>query len=302
MKKNNTSSDKKKEKILRNGWLFGVCGIGSSVIALYLGRSTTQLADLIRKSCETLAVFLSWLTFRKSSEETNQSYNYGYGKLENLASLIVAEVIIISFFVIVYNAMTRMQNPSPVGNLWFGFLLAINDFALNSWFWNQNYKLAQQTYTPIMESQWRLYRIKTIINGCVILILGLTMLFKTYAWSLFIDPVGSLLVAIYLPISAYHIARQSIRELLDRAIVDVGLLNLIKQVIGSSGNDHPKLVNIRSRQVGCHKHIELILEFDGNTLLTDIQSVSSFIVADLEIRIPNSIIACIPAARISKPF
>lgn len=82
---------------------------------LFFGRSTILLADLLRRSSELLMLFISWLVYRKVMKGSTKTFNYGYGKLESLASLAIACVMVISFGIVANTAFQQFRNPVESG-------------------------------------------------------------------------------------------------------------------------------------------------------------------------------------------
>ena len=202
-----TEVDVKKEKTLRYGWMIGVWAILPASVSFFLGKSHTLLADLIKRICETLVLFFSWVAFKKGLRGETEKYHYGHGKLEDLVSLFFGQVILLSAGVIVFIALQRMSSPRPHGNLYFGILVALVDAIVNGYFWKRNHALARLASTPLIESQWRLYKAKTVVNVCVLASLVLCVFLGNSASATSVDVVGSFVVALYLMQSAYGLLK-----------------------------------------------------------------------------------------------
>lgn len=290
--------DRQREQSILIGWVLGIFSICPDIVVTILTHSITVLTDVFRTGTDTLASFLSWLTMRKVAHGHDARYNYGYGKLESLASLAVAAAMMLSFIVIVFTAIERVHNPRPVQNITLGVVFSTIAGLANGFCWYRNRRIAQHESSPIMESQWRLYRAKTVINVCVLLSLILSAMFSSYSWShhwaVYIDPVASLLLATILAFSAYKIVSVSVYDLLDRSleeslevIIDNGLQPYHDRYVAYHG--------LRSRKSGRHTYIELFLEFPGDLKMSDVQQRMNEMRYSLEGKIPGSRIVIIPA-------
>jgi ferrous-iron efflux pump FieF len=282
-----------KERSVRTGWLLGLFSLLPTIIAVVIGHSTTLLAGLFKMVCETFASFLAWLSLRKVAKGKTGVYQYGYGKLESLSSLTVAGAMVISFTIVLYGAIDRVRHPAPVGQVWLGLLTTSIAFALNIWLWLKNYRLARKDPSPIMESQWRLFRTKAINNLSVISALGLSVLLRSYSWSLYIDPLGSLSVAGFLLSSAYRVASASVYDLLDQTLEEA-LQFVILQELAAYFDEYERFHGVRSRKSGGDVYVEIFLEFDGNKQMAEVQSVISEMKAGLEQKIQNSHVSIVP--------
>ena len=288
-----TGFAQEKESSVRTGWLLGLIGLFPGVVSVIIGHSTTILADFFKTACETFANFLAWLSLRRVAKGKTGVFQYGYGKLENMSSLIVAGAMAIAFAIVFYGAIDRIRNPAPVGQVWLGFLTTSIAFALNVWLWLKNYRLARKDPSPIMESQWRLFRTKAINNLSTILVLGFSVLLRPYSWSLYIDPLGSLIVAGFLLSSAYSVASASVYDLMDRTLEEA-LQFIILQELAAYFDEYERFHGVRSRKSGGDVYVEIFLEFDGDRKVAEVQRVINEMRASLEQKIQNSHVSIVP--------
>lgn len=290
------SLSQQKERSILLGVIFGLFGLATGLFAAISANSTAILSEVLKNAGLTIAVLLSWLSLRKVHAGRTEGYNYGYGKLENFSGLIVAVVMIVSFFLILYHTVERFQSRvemHPVGvdiGLAFSVAALICSIAL----WNHDYHLAKKEHSPVMESLWRLYRTKTISTGVVILSLLLSIVFSSHAWSLYIDPVGSIIVSLFLVYSIYSVSSQSMYDLLDRALEE-SLQLVILRALASHFHEYEALHGIRSRRTGGNVFIEIFLEFEGERKMSEVQQIVDSIKMDLEQKIQGSHVVIAPA-------
>lgn len=284
-----------RERSVFAGLLIGAVALIPGLVAVILGHSTTLLADWLRSFSETFAILLSWLTLRKVTRGSRADYDYGYGKLESLSSLIVAAAMTLSFAAVVFIAVSRIRQPEPVRQVGWGLVVSIGAAMINLTLWRRNYHLARQEQSPIMESQWRLFRAKAVVNLTVILTLGLSVLLRRFAWSVYIDPIGSLIVAGFLLASAYQVASTSVYDLLDKALEE-SLQFVILQELAAHYDTYRCFHDFQSRRSGGDVYIELFLEFDGDLQMAEVQRRIDAIRASLEARIQNSRVLVVPTS------
>ena len=286
---NKDNAYQQKERSLFIGFLFGFGSLVPTIIAMMLANSVTLQSNVLRSGSETLAIFFSWLTVRKVVEGTTHKYNYGYGKLENLASLVVAAVMMISLAIIFRNAIVRFRNPVAIGGLGTGIGLLFAGIAggANGWYWLRIHDIAAQQTSPIMESQWRLFRARTMANICVIFSLGLSIVLKAYSWAIYIDPVGSIVLSGFLLFSAYSVISMSVYDLLDKTLEE-SLQLIILRELAAYFDEYLALHGIRSRRSGSTIYIEIFLEFDAERKVKEVQKVIDSMKRKLEQTIQGS--------------
>jgi len=289
------SLSQQKERSILLGVVLGLFGLVTGLFAALFANSTAVLSEVLKNASLTVAVFLSWLSLRKVNVGKTEGYNYGYGKLENFSGLIVAAVMIVSFFFILYHTIERFQarvemHPTGVDiSLVFSVIALICSIAL----WNHDYHLAKKEHSPVMESLWRLYRSKTVSTAVVILTLVLSVIFSKYAWSLYIDPVGSIIVSLFLAYSIYSVSSQSMYDLLDRALEESLQLVILRE-LASHFHEYEALHGIRSRRTGGNVYIEIFLEFEDERKMSEVQEIIDAIRTDLEQKIQGSQVVIVP--------
>ena len=292
-----TNPYQQKERSLFIAFVFGAGVLVPSIVAMILSNSMTLQSNLLRSGSETLAIFFSWLTVRKAAKGTTDTYNYGYGKLENLASLVIAAVMITSLAIIFFSAIARFQDPVTIGGLGTGIGIGVLFAGLagsaNAWCWLRTRRLSQKEISPIMESQWRLFRARTIANLCVIFSLVLSVSLRKYSWTVYIDPSGSIVLSGFLFFSAYGVISMSVYDLLDRTLEESLQLVILRE-LATYFDEYVAFHGIRSRRSGGNIYVEVFLEFDGEKRMAEVQEVIDNIKTRLEQAIPDSKIAIVP--------
>jgi ferrous-iron efflux pump FieF len=289
------SSYEAKQNSIFAGLVFGVIGLFPAIAVVILANSLTVLSDLLRNIGVVLAIFFSWLTVQKVAKGKNLVYNYGYGKMENLSGLVVAGVMIVSMVIIFYQIIDRFQHPVMLREIGLGIGILFSGLAamFNGWLWWQSYNAAKGVSSPMMESLWRLYQVKTISTICVLSSLGLSLAFKNYSWAVYIDPAGSIVLLGFLAFSTYSVISSSVFDLLDRTLGD-SLQLIVLQSLARHFESYDLIHGVRSRRSGSNIYIELFLEFDPGWRMAEVQKGIDEIRAELENRIPGSQIAVIP--------
>lgn len=289
-----TEHFKVKERSILTSFLLGVVVLIPDIIAVILANSVMLLSDLLKSGSETVATFLSWLAVRKVRQGKTFDYNYGQGKLENISSLAVAGAMLLSWMIVTYGAIERFRHPSKIGSIAFALFVTGGSALVNFRIWRNNLKLSQTEASPIIESQWRLYRAKTVANICVVTSLILSAMFREYQWSAYIDPLGALLISGFLLQSAYRVITDSVYDLLDRTL-DESLQLVILGELAAYFHDYVALHGIRSRRSGSNVYIEIFMEFEGDRRMSEVQSVIDRMKTDLEQKIKGSQVMIAPA-------
>ena len=103
-----------------------------------------------------------------------------------------------------------MTDNSDKGNVIPGLAIAVMGVIANSIFWRKYTHLNKIEPNAILMVQARLYRAKTLVDGCVTIALLSVVIAPATRISLYLDFIGSLIVAIYLVWCGVHTIYETI--------------------------------------------------------------------------------------------
>ena len=193
----------KREKTLFASLLLSLWAPLATGVAVFMSRSTTQVADFIRRTMELLVLLLSWLVFRYliTGETLTNEMRMRWEKVVNLA---VAASLGCSGLIMLFLSLSRLQTFRPGGNVTLGLTIATLGLIVNLWFWRRYRALGQDEPSPIIDAQRRLYLAKIFVDMGVILALSAVAIRPA---TKYIDILGSIAVALYLVWSSFRALR-----------------------------------------------------------------------------------------------
>jgi divalent metal cation (Fe/Co/Zn/Cd) transporter len=195
-----------REKTLVSSLLVSAPGVVLAAVALVMSTSTTQLADLVRRSMDLLAIVISWWVFRKVHRESTPS-DTDRTRLERFAGLSVAGAMIGSGLVLLGLALSRLRAFTPGGTVYLGMLMVAVGLVVNTGFWRRYARLEREKAEAVMEAQTRLYLAKAGVDLAVLAALTTVALAPSRSATRYFDLVGSAVVAVYLLWSGLRTAR-----------------------------------------------------------------------------------------------
>lgn len=163
-------------------------------LGLLAGRSATQLADFVRRSAELLALIVAFVVYQITgrdglTEERKRT-------LERHSNLFVGAVMCLSGAAMLFVAL--LSPGGETGNVIPGLSIAVLGVIANTLFWRKYARLSRETGSSILAVQSRLYRAKTLVDGCVTTALLTVALFPHSQAAAWLDLGGSVVVAAYL--------------------------------------------------------------------------------------------------------
>ena len=280
-----------RERALFYNILAGVASVIPKLIAAFLSGSVTLYASALKTINEALGIIVSWMIARTIARGDPGTYDYGMGKFENIARIITGGILIISVLILVVIAAFRLLVPAVLGSsgIAVGVGIASLMIVIDTWFWVRNFRIAEREPSPLMDSQWRLFRLKAFSNIVVLLALVLSVLCTGFPWAVYIDPIASLVIIGILFRSGYGMIRQSLPDLLDRTLEEELQLVVIKE-LSNHFDRYEQVHAVRSRRSGGSIYIEIFLEFDGDMRMSDVQDIIDAMKQSLEAKIPKSFV------------
>ena len=178
-------------------------------LGLLAGRSSTQIADFVRRSAELLAIITSFVVYRITTKEgiSNESRRAG---LERRSNAFVGAMMCLGGGFMVLLAF--LSDTTDKGNVIPGLAIAIMGVIANTAFWIKYTRLNRKEPNAILQVQSRLYRAKSLVDGCVTVALLSVVIAPLSPVSAWLDFVGSLIVALYLIFCGVQTVLESIKR------------------------------------------------------------------------------------------
>lgn len=164
-------------------------------LGLLAGRSSTQIADFVRRSSELLAIIMAFVVYKMTAGKSGRDET-GKAKLERLSNTFVGAMMCVggSFMIL----LTLLSEQSDKGNVGPGLAIAVMGVIANTLFWRKYTRLNRAEPNAILAVQARLYRAKSLVDGCVTVALLSVAVAPGSRVSVWLDFIGSLIVAAYL--------------------------------------------------------------------------------------------------------
>lgn len=164
-------------------------------LGLLAGRSSTQIADFVRRSSELLAIIMAFVIYKITTKDGSCDEGKK-ARLERMSNAFVGAMMCVGGCFMI--ALTLLSGNEDKGNVLPGLCIALLGVVANTLFWRKYTRLNRAQPNAILAVQARLYRAKSLVDGCVTVALLSVMLAPGTAVSAWLDFLGSLIVAAYL--------------------------------------------------------------------------------------------------------
>ena len=164
-------------------------------LGLLSGRSATQIADFFRRSSELLAIIMAYIVYKITTKDGSCD-EIRKKKLERFSNLFVGAMMCLGGTIMLVLAF--FSENTDKGNVIPGLSIAVLGVIANTIFWRKYTKLNKADPNAILAVQARLYRAKSLVDGCVTIALLSVALMPQSPVSYWLDLVGSIIVSVYL--------------------------------------------------------------------------------------------------------
>ena len=177
-------------------WSIIMSSPGPLVVGLGLiaGRSSTQIADFVRRSAELLAIIMSFIVYTATQKDGIDSLKKR--NAERRSNIFVGLMMCLAGTIMAVLAFTIRSEDK--GNVVPGLAIAVLGVIANSIFWLKYTRLNKTEPNTILAVQARLYRAKSLVDISVTVALLSVLIAPKSTVSFWLDMVGSVIVAVYL--------------------------------------------------------------------------------------------------------
>lgn len=232
--------------------LFVTALLQAAVVAL--SGSVALLSDTIHNFGDALTAVPLWVAFALTRLGTSRRFTFGYGRVEDLAGVLVVLIILFSAMVAGYQAIERLINPQPVG-----FLGAVAAAALVGFLGNETVaifriRIGRQIGSAALIADG--YHARTDGWTSLTVLIGAVGLWLGYPLA---DPIVGLLIAAAILVIVWQSGKAVFTRLLDG--VDPSVIDEIRHS-ASEVEGVVDVAEVRARWLGHRLRAEVNVAVD----------------------------------------
>ena len=243
------------------------------VVTGYFSNSLTIMSIAFDCGVSLIVQTFAFKTIRVMKSGDPIRFPHGTGKLENFSGLLYGALNIPVALYVMYRAIGDIITPTLT-------IYAIAELPMlpsllrsGYLFWSAR-RLSQQFDSPLIESYVMDFRTALWFDGLVIIALALGALLPLAGISSvtgYIDPVFSLLIALYLLRGATLLLLSNFKVLVDFPMPENEQVQIIR-VLAEEFDAYDQLGSIRTRRSGTQRFVDIELYFRGTV---DVRFISS---------------------------
>jgi cation diffusion facilitator family transporter len=252
----------------------GIVGVLSGSLAL-LSEAGHSLLDFV-------ATIITYVAVRISGKPADDEHHYGHGKVESIAALAATALLFILSGVVIWEATKRLMGAgghdveaSPAA-----FAVIIVSIAVDFWRARLLYRVADETASEALEAD-ALHFGSDMWSSLAVLI-GLGAVAAGFKWA---DAAAALVVAIFVCLAGWRLARRTIDTLTDTAPEGAAqqLTRIAKRVPGVVAVDR-----VRARPAGDKLFVEITAAVSRTLPLERVAALKEQIASSIHAEMPRA--------------
>ncbi|MFN2431512.1 MAG: ChaB family protein [Gemmatimonadota bacterium] len=251
-----------------------------AAVGLAIG-SLAVLASALDSLLDCGLSTVNLFSIRKAREPADTEHPFGHGKAESLAVLLEAVVIAGSALFVGVQGVRRLQEPQPIEGFAQGGLVMAASLLLSLWVSRYLVRRARETGSRILHADSLHYASDVWMSGGVLAALAL----QSVAGVPWIDPVFSLVVAVWILLQVRPLLRQGVDELMDR---DLGgeEREAIERIVAAAPDilDYHRL---RTRRAGPQLTVDVHVVICRERPFEEAHAIVTRLEKEIQARIPN---------------
>lgn len=234
-----------------------------------LGHSAAMIADAVHSLSDFVTDAIVLIFVKLSNKPVDEDHDYGHGKYETLASVIISVALLGVGMGILANGIVKIWQtidgnpPAQPGTI--ALVAALLSIALKEWAYRFTIKVGRQTQSSaVITNAWH-HRSDALSSiGTAIGIGGAILLGSQ--WTV-LDPIAAVVVSLFIIKAALSIMKQAVDELMEKSLpadVEAEICSIAESELYVS-----EVHNLRTRRIGSNIAIEMHVRMPGDLSLIE---------------------------------
>ena len=253
------------------------------LLAGIFGRSGAMISDAVHSASDVFSTFIVIVGVRVSAKKSDTHHPYGHERLECVASIILATVLLVTGFGIGLGGLRTVlsadyEHLAIPGRM--ALAAAVISIAVKEWmYWYTRAAAKKINSGALMADAWH-HRSDSLSSvGALIGIAGARMGYPL------LDPAASIVISIFIARAAYEIFMDAVNKMVDRAC-DAETEETIRGIVlgqeGVLGIDR-----LMTRLFGAKIYVDMEIAADGSRTLYETHAIAERVHDAIEEHFPE---------------
>lgn len=262
-------------KVTLIGTIVNAVLVAIKFVAGIWGRSSALVADAVHSLTDFVSDIVVLVFVKISAKPRDEEHEYGHGKFETLATLIIGVLLAAAGIGLLFNGAKQVWDsfhghvlPEPT---WIALIVAFISIVSKEVLFRYTLKEGKRLNSDaVIANAWH-HRSDVISSIGTLIGIGGAMFFGE-KWRV-LDPLAAVVVSFFIIKAGYDIIKPAIDELLEASLPK----EQVEEIIGIIGSVEGVrgLHNLRTRKVGSSIAIDVHVKMDGDLSLIEAHAIAS---------------------------
>lgn len=248
----------------------------AEVIGGIISNSLALLSDALHNLSDTIAVFIAYIANRYSKKPSNEKRTFGYKRVQILAALFNAVVLIVISVYLFYEAYLRLLEPEPIKGLIMLIVATIGLIANLA----AVLLLRKDSAKNLNIKAAYIHLLSDTLSSVAVIIGGVLIYLYEWYW---LDPIITFLIGIYIIKETWSILKETIDILMQGTPKNIDIKKVqhdLESIDRIANIHHLHIWNLDDQSI----HFECHVDLNENMDLKSTESIREQIVRLLEER------------------
>jgi cation diffusion facilitator family transporter len=261
----------------------GFVGVMSGSLAI-LSEAAHSLSDL-------LATVITYFAVRVSGKPADEEHHYGHGKIESIAALAATALLFLISGIVLWEAAWRLfgmsHAPVETGLLAFGVIVV--SIVVDFFRARALHRVADETSSEALEAD--ALHFGSDMWSSIAVLVGLWGVWLGYPWA---DAAAASVVATYIFIAGWRLARRTVSSLADQA--PPGVAERVERIVGGVSGVID-IERLRVRRSGAVVFVDLSLAVSRTLPLDRVADLKAAVARAIEVEMPAAEVSVVTSPR-----
>jgi cobalt-zinc-cadmium efflux system protein len=241
----------------------------AEIIGGLFSNSLALISDALHNLGDTSALFIAYLANLISKKGHTHKKTFGYKRIEILAALFNAVILVVIIVYLFIEAYHRLRNPEPVKGL-IMFIVALVGFLANL---TSVVLLRKYSEKNINIRAAYLHLLGDTVSSIVVIVTAILIYFFELYW---IDPLVTYLLGIYLLKETYMILKEAVDILMQAVPPGLDLLEVktsLESITEIDNIHHVHAWNLNDQDI----HFECHVDLKSDLKISEIENIKDLI-------------------------
>jgi cation diffusion facilitator family transporter len=183
-----------------------------------LGNSRALVADAAHSASDVVSSIAVLVGIRAAQKPPDSEHPYGHGKSENVATLIVAILLVVVGFEIIYNAIVSLMTGTAENyTTMIALYVIIFSIVVKEVLFQYKYRLGTRIKSPALIADAWHHRSDAISSVVALIGIGLSIIGTAYGipYLGYLDPIASAIIALIIMYMGFQLAKEAVSMTLE---------------------------------------------------------------------------------------